>query len=238
MNFAVERLESRLLLAASIKGKNLVVEGTDGIDNIVIQGTGTPGEVEVSFDGGTTFSAPFSGFKNIKVDTGDGDDDVTINDDVAISGNLSVKMGDGDDELYLSGAYGGNVKLDFGDGDDYTQEANGDLVIGKKFTQKFGDGDDTIHYDQTITVAGNVKISMDDGDDTVIIHGGDYTLNGRRASIDTGAGNDDVELADITTSANTKLTVDGGSGDSDDLVDTGGNTFANLPKIKNFETVT
>lgn len=237
MKFTVERLESRLLLAASIKGKNLIVDGTEEVDAIVIRGTGTPGEVEVSFDNGVTFGTPFSGFKNIKVNTFGGDDTVTINDNVAISGNLSVKMGDGNDSLDLSGSYGGNVKLDFGAGDDYTQESNGDLVVGKNFSLKLGAGNDEIHYDQTITVAGNVKIDMGSGDDIVLIHGGNYTFNGRNVSLKTGSGNDDVDLEDVTTSARTKVTLDGGSGDADDLAAVVNNTFGKTPKIKNFEII-
>jgi hypothetical protein len=243
MKLSVERLENRLLLAASIKGKNLVVDGTDGVDDIVIMGTGTPGEVEVSFDGGTTFSAPFSGFKNIKVNLFDGDDTLTINsgvgDEINITGNLTIKAGDGDDQVDIAGSYGKNVKIDLGDGDDNMYQGDGNLVVGKNLSVQGGDGDDDIDPHQDITVGGNVKFDAGDGNDRVTNHSGTYTYNGRRVSIKMGAGDDEVDLSDVINVPNAKITLDGGSGADDELITAGGvHTFGNTPKVKNFETIT
>jgi hypothetical protein len=246
MKFAVERLENRVLLAASIKGKNLVVDGTDGADDIVLQGTGTPGEVEVSFDGGTTFSAPFSGFKNIKINLFGGDDDLNLNNGLAnalpitITGNLTIKAGDGDDAVEFAGSYGGNVKIDLGAGDDFAQEDavfDNNLIVGKNFSIKGGDGNDDYVPFQVITVGGNVKVDMGDGDDEVDLDVlGDFTINGRRISVKMGDGDDFLQIAD-TAAPNARVTLDGGAGD-DDFDDDGGNTFGKTPKLKNFETVT
>jgi hypothetical protein len=244
MNFAVERLESRMLLAASINGKNLVIDGTDGDDLIVIQGTGTPGEVEVSFDDGATFSAPFSGFKNIKVNLKGGDDYLFINSgvgvEVAITGNLTIKGGDGDDQTALAGSYGGNVKSDLGAGNDVVYEGNGNLVVGKNLSIKLGDGNDDVDPHQDITVGGNVKIDAGDGDDRVTNHAGTYTYNGRRVSIDMGDGeNDELDLGgDVMTGARTKVVLNGGDGNSDELINNPDNSFGKTPKVKNFEIIT
>jgi hypothetical protein len=246
MHFAVERLERRMLLAAQIKGQTLVVDGTEGIDDIEIRATATPGEVEVSFDGGTTFSAPFSGFKNIKVNLFEGDDVLYIRSTVAtplvISGNLTIKAGDGDDEIRLAGSFGGNVKIDLGDGDDSLDETfvATPLSIGRNLTINGGDGDDVFDPDQNVTVGGNVKIKMGDGDDLVTNHAGTYTYNGRRVSIDLGDGeNDELDLGgDVTTGARTRVVLDGGDGNSDELINSMDNSFGKSPKVKNFEVIT
>jgi hypothetical protein len=247
MRLAVERLEDRVLLAASIKGKNLVVDGTDAADAIVIRWTGTPGEVEVSFDNGVTFGGPFSGFQNIKANLKGGDDFLDIQDSVTISGNLSVKLGDGDDVLNLSGSFGGNVKLDLGDGDDGVFESggvvpsapgDGNLAVGKNLTLKGGDGDDEYDPHQDITVGGNLKIDMGDGDDRVANHAGVYTYHGRRISVKMGDGDDDeLDLGGVITANNARVTLDGGDGSSDELFTFAGNTFGKTPKVKNFEVV-
>lgn len=139
MSFHFEQLESRLLLAASIKhkGKNLIINGSDDAETIRIVGTGTVGEVQVDLNGDGDLAdegeaTVYTGVKNIKVNGKGGNDSVTV-ENVNIEGNLSFKGGKGDDSGSIIGStIGGKVTVNGQQGNDAWEDLGGNTYNPKK----------------------------------------------------------------------------------------------------------
>jgi uncharacterized delta-60 repeat protein len=133
-----------------IVGDSLQVGGTDGNDTITVS-PGSGGATDVSLNGDQT---SWSGFTQIVIMAGDGNDTVRVNPNVNQS--VAIFGGAGDDSL--KGGSGDDILIG-GDGDDLLHgQAGRDLLIG-------GDGQDRIvgQTDSDILVAGLSNYDSDLG---------------------------------------------------------------------------
>ncbi len=158
-------------------------------------------------------SNTFTGVTSILGNFGDGDDQVTIADNVKIP--VTLNMGAGDDVVIYSGRNATST-IDGDSGYDYietarrsarsrrsTGGADGDFIVNNgagKAIVDGGSGDDRI-------IGGSALDQLDGGD-------GDDHISGPAASIIAGDGDDLVEL----TFDPSRPTIQGGIGDDDRLV--------------------
>jgi hypothetical protein len=191
----LERLESRRLLAASVKqsGNTLTITGDNADDVILVVGGGA-GEVEVFTDSDGNGLADdslgvFSGVGNLKINSKGGDDDVGVFN-VELQGNVDIKTGNGDDvAVLMNGAIQGNVTLNTGSGNDVAGTAGvfADITIGGNLKIRTGNGNDGVSLSFT-QLAGDLDVNAGSGDDLVHIEeddvalGGGIRLNGARGN--------------------------------------------------------
>ena len=184
---AIEPLESRTLLAASIDDDTLVVAGTNGNDRITLAPDG--GQIVVTINGDDeSFDA--DDFRFIRVKGRDGRDTIRIDtSDANIAKRILILGGDGADEIH-----GGNTR-------DTVKGGNGDDLI-------FGNGGDDIlrgGADDDIAYGGS-------GEDTLRGDAGADTLGGDREDrlnfLNPGSTTSDIP---VNKGFNDRL--DGGDGD-------------------------
>ena len=162
---AMQKLEDRRLLSASVIEGVLTVEGTDGADEIVVSlNTSDPAATKLDVKlNGVTSSFDLSSVTSISISGGEGDDIITISD-VGGAIDLAAKLlGGGGKDVLTGGAgndvlEGGNGKdvLVGGAGNDQLDGGNGkDMLSG-------GLGDDTL-------VGGRGKDKLDGGEGTNVL---------------------------------------------------------------------
>lgn len=140
LDFGVESLESRLLLAGNINavvtaGGDLRVTGDSASNDVVIHATGTAGELYLEGLNGTTVN---------------GQSSITLN---GISDDIRVRLRGGDDQILLTGALddGSTASaIDFVD----------DIIVNS------GGGDDIVYVDGVVD-AGHISVVTGSGDDAV-----------------------------------------------------------------------
>ena len=162
---------------------------------------------------------------NDAINTGDGEDNITINGDV--KDNASINSGSNDDSIAISGKLKGNASITMGDGDD-------SLSVSDKLQNNveidMGTGDDDITLNK-INDSYNGKIDMGDGEDTLKL-GSNLNLDFSKLDeisnvekIDMTDGSHDIKLSldDVLamTDTDNELTIEGDSEDSLDLDTTG-----------------
>ena len=175
---AVELLESRRMLSASLAKGVLRVNGTPADNAIHVSKSGN--SIVVSVDGVTqNFKA--GAVKSIRVIAGDGNDSVMIGPTIA----SRINGGPGDDQLTGGKA---SDSIDGGDGNDTINGRGGDdTLIG-------GAGDDNLEG-----LAGNDSITGGDGRDNISGGAGNDLMNGDADTdpVSGGAGTDlDIDLDD------------------------------------------
>lgn len=175
---AIEALEGRRMLSASLAKGVLKASGGSGDDVIRIAKSGT--SIQVTIDGTTqTFNA--GAVKKLRVLAGAGNDSVVIGP--AIPSRISG--GPGNDQLTASKAAD---SIDGGDADDAINGRGGDdTLVG-------GVGDDNL-----VGLAGNDSMLGGDGRDNLSGGGGNDLLNGEAQSdtVSGGAGTDlDIDIDD------------------------------------------
>lgn len=157
--------------------------GTIGNDRLIVSQLGT--NIIVSSNGTTrTFSQLLpGGVQRIQVYGLDGDDKITIRDNV---GPVNISGGNGDDEIFGNS---GADRIDGGDGDDYIHGLGGNdtLLGGNGRDRLFGDaGDDSLDGGNGNDVLrgglGNDRLDGGNGLDRLFGEGGIDTLNGGRSS--------------------------------------------------------
>jgi hypothetical protein len=253
MSFQFERLENRVLLAASVtqRGGNLVIH-TDG-EEIEVIGVDT-GEVDVFADGDQV-NDTFEGVRNIRI-IGNSDDDVVFVGAVEISGNLRVETGAGEDFVGLNGSFGKNVNVNLGrDGDFDTVfvadelhvgrnldirtgdggsvvDFFGEVEVGKNLNVRTGDGDDSLYagYSGAVSVGGNAKANTDGGDDFVGIY--ELFSAGKNVNLNLGNGDDYVYAEEVSLG---KATINGHRGE--DTLETFGDVEIGRLRLRGIEDV-
>ena len=138
----VESLERRGMLSATIEGTVLLVAGTSGEDEILVNNNPSDSsKVDVTHNGQThTFDK--AGLRRVRVYAGRGDDVVHIGDDIGLK--VGVFGGRGDDELV-----GGNGRelLVGGHGDDELDGGrNLDWLMGMQGEDEFHSPDENREY--------------------------------------------------------------------------------------------
>lgn len=132
MKFQFEQLESRLLLAASIRqrGKNLIIVGDNADDSVRIVGTGTQGSVQVDLNGDGDLADAgedrvFTGVKNITFRGKAGNDSLVV-EGVDIAGNLRFVGARGNDSgTIINSHIGGRLVVNGGQGQDAWEDLGG-----------------------------------------------------------------------------------------------------------------
>lgn len=140
LDFGVESLESRLLLAGNINavvtvGGDLRVNGDSASNDVVIHATGTAGELYLEGRNGTTVN---------------GQSSITLN---GISDDIRVRLRGGDDQILLTGA------LDDGSTASAINFVD-DVIVNS------GGGDDIVYIDGVVD-AGHISVVTGAGDDAV-----------------------------------------------------------------------
>ena len=177
------------------------------------------------------------------IDTKDGDDTITIKEEVVFSSGVNwlnkdandvIKMGDGDDVFNIEReAVVENTRIDLGNaGGEKNQDTlniNGAVVTGTRFTSHDGNDVFTIKDDSGpslgSTILDNVLFKTGSGNDTVNIEKSDNHQLIKNTKIDTGADNDTVNIksdmyAYVTNNGTTDLTEYAGSR-TDSFIKTG-----------------
>lgn len=224
-----ERLEDRKLLAVSVsqKGSTLNVNGSNGADNVAIDGSAaTPGIVVVT-DLDTGVSTLHIGVKTINVDTKGGIDTVAVNllGGDAITGNLSIKTGAGLDTVLATGLIAGNLTVD--------TAAGSDVVIADSLTVTGNSKVSTGNDEDIISITNSAfigNVTYDTGSATdLILNDGNIYLGSLTAKL--GAGDD--FYAETNATIGGPLNVDGGAGI--DEVDFAGTIVFGAVKLKKIE---
>jgi len=123
-SFAVERLESRALLTATITRGILAIRGTAGNDVIEVRRSADDASIlQVIENGDVVFSREVSAVRQIRVDGGDGNDEITVSQDGgALVMPVIIRGGRGNDLLQGGG---GLNRIDGGAGRDAFQPGGG-----------------------------------------------------------------------------------------------------------------
>ena len=177
------------------------------------------------------------------IDTKDGDDTITIKEEVVFSSGVNwlnkdandvIKMGDGDDVFNIEReAVVENTRIDLGNaGGEKNQDTlniNGAVVTGTRITSHDGNDVFTIKDDSGpslgSTILDDVLFKTGSGNDTVNIEKSDNHQLIKNTKIDTGADNDTVNIksdmyAYVTNNGTTDLTEYAGSR-TDSFIKTG-----------------
>jgi hypothetical protein len=253
LDLEIEPLEQRQMLAGNVTAVitgagDLVITG-DSSGNQIDVVIGSSGEVSVVGSGGTTVDASeLMGAEvtgDVKIDMGDGNNVVTVDDYGAGIQDVDFKSGAGADSIEISYfETTGNFKFDSGDGNDIvnihgvTVEGSATVVVGggndtldldlvttgkkKNITVSASSGDNTLNLDDVESYAGKLNIKTGSGADTISGYG--YGKYG--AKVNTGAGNDVMEFS-ISSFKN--IAVATGSGD--DFVDLEVSTLYGSTKV-------
>jgi uncharacterized secreted protein with C-terminal beta-propeller domain len=126
--FSVERLESRMLLTATLGRGILAIRGTAAGDVIEVRRSADDANVlQVVENGTVTFSRAISAVRQIRIDGGDGNDEISVNQengDIAIP--TTIRGGRGNDLLQGGG---GTNQIDGGLGRDAFKSGGGRNLV-------------------------------------------------------------------------------------------------------------
>lgn len=196
---AVESLEERRLLAATVEGGILIVTGTARSDNINVSLDSGESSFRVRIRTGGAEdiqNVPLAGVTGIRILAGSGNDEVEV-EDINEPGNLqlpvSVIGGNGNDSLHgsagddsVNGGNGNDSLIGHG-GDDLLIGANGnDAIYGKAGDDSLngGNGRDRCYggLDDDSIIGGNGHdlLRGEDGDDSLFGGGGRDSMRGSR----------------------------------------------------------
>lgn len=193
--------------------------------------SGTLGNDDI--DGGNGSQQLFGGAGDDAIDGGNGDDFIGAGDgeDVVDGGNGhdTVLGGSGNDEIKGNN---GNDALFGGDGNDFIDASNGNDIIGG------GDGNDEIKGDNGSDVidGGSGDDTIESGNNNDLVFGGSgndlIIADNGNDTIEAGAGSDTIEGGN---GADDFIFAFGTAGDTDTVLDFGGNDDLVLTGFADFE---
>ena len=205
VEFAVESLESRRMLAGDISvkisGDRLLLNGDSEDNSVSIFAIN--GQVIVDAYNNTTLSGDATSSRSFN--TGIAENDLKL---------LRVNLRGGDDEfgdnqIELNARYVVNM----GQGDDFFVIGSGER--NGRITVKGGGGDDEMFVGESTVVNGDFSMNTGGGDDSLVFSNfGDLTFNGR-ARISLGGGDDALEFDPATVSFGMSPRSISGGGGSD-----------------------
>ena len=211
-------------LTSNAGGDTVTINGTAAVNTFIV---GKTADSQLRISEGTASIIVSSLVTNIVLNTGNGNDTVTINDLSGVSPAVVTVNGDaGNDVLNASTATLGGIRLALngGDGNDSITGSLGDDTIDG------GDGNDTLiggtgndtliggtGSDRINGGAGNDRELGGDGSDTVVGGDGNDTLSGDAGNDSLDGGNND----DVLTGDADNDTLTGGAGNDSLLGGTG-----------------
>jgi hypothetical protein len=150
----VERLEGRLLMAATLRGGNLNITGTPDDDtmSVALSGAG----IDVTINGQVQSFSADGLTRGIRANGGAGDDEISI--DSGISVNARMTGGKGDDTMQGGG---GNDLIKGGAGDDDLDGGGGnDRVIGGKGQDVFQSSDAAVEFGDFADDDDGIRVAL------------------------------------------------------------------------------
>jgi hypothetical protein len=196
----IEQLEARQLLAASLSGGVLTVDGGNGADLIRVSVAGPNIVVKLNRASAKTFAR--TSVQQLVVNGKNGNDRINVTGGIP---NIVLNGGAGDDTIRGSGAAD---LISGGDGDDELRgrkgndqvygDAGDDVVFG-------GDGNDTLGGDdEDMLAATNINSTLEGNDTLNGGNGNDWLLGGTESDLhddlsgnDSYAGNAGADILDI-----------------------------------------
>ena len=257
---ALECLEGRAVPAGIINSsysnltKTLTLTAVNDLDlddialnhqDIIISGTGTPGQFTVTPNDGETINgvaagpAPISNVQRIKLVMGLGDDSVII-ENADLSGLLTFLGGDGDNFLNIDASNGdntlGRVSVTNGDGNDSFKMQDGTNTITGKLAINNGLGDGFTAFGRTAgdltSVGGAVRITNGAGENDIVECVGEQVQFLSAVTIRNGSGDSSFKLQAATVnSIGGTLTIINGDGHDSALFGTGGAGSVSLKTV-------
>jgi hypothetical protein len=206
-----QQLESRHLMAgnvtAAITNHSLNLTGDNGSNQIEIEQVGA-NLFKVNGENGTTVngkaSQQFSVTGNISANFKAGDDQLVLQGNsstggyMTLPGSVNVVLGDGKNNFDMYKAYiSGNLSVTGGSGADSVDLQNGAVGLGtynggsNDCTMNLGGGKSDIHLNY-MQIERDLFINDNSSVFDLILVEGSYV--GRNASIQTGSGNDNVQI--------------------------------------------
>ncbi|MCA1806439.1 MAG: hypothetical protein LC687_01035, partial [Actinobacteria bacterium] len=217
-----------------------------GDDKVVIEDSSADGDIEVSLGGGfNTLDIDGSSTGLDLILSGSGNNDIDI-DDSTVGDDLLVDTGSAGDDLTVNSTdVGKDVDIDAGEGKNtilFNAEGSDSSKVAGDFFVDTGDDNDDITLNRLeIGTADGIGPDVDDGGPTdggdLVINAGngfnDVTLNaitmlGSSIDIDTGSGQDDVLLTNVTSPGPVTINTGGNSTGTDSVTINGGQ-FSNGP---------
>ncbi len=195
----------------SVSAGNDVVHGGLGVDRLVVNYANVTASVigtTVNISDGGTHAVTFDGIENFTIDTGSGNDTITIGD-----GRNYITTRGGDDTI-TSG--NGVNQIDSGDGNDTVTAGNGGNHIfggAGNDTLTSGNGNDFLYggvgNDTMTGGGGNDRLDGSDGNDTISGGAGNDILIGGRGNnlLNGGTGIDTADYSHSTLAVNVHLAL-------------------------------
>lgn len=213
----MESLEGRALMAgdvsASIQLGSLKIEGDQLANDIAVADLGG-GKVEIVGQNGTKVNGVDSVVldrftANVKMELRGGDDVVSWKGiDSHTSSRFKIETGAGNDTIVVDQLYAGLAEVESGLGNDTVRFGSAKANLAKIST---GDGDDAVLIGASLDAASalisvvNLKVETGAGNDRVDIQHADFFASMVKA--ETGAGNDSVLVRDAKGSASLKVST-------------------------------
>jgi hypothetical protein len=216
----VEYLENRSVLAGNVLAQmvdsTLFISGDEFDNNVAVVSTGGDSVTVQGFQtaiNGDTVTTTFSGVARIEIVGGDGDDLIqAVLGSAATIGEIRIDTEAGRDAVSLFTSSGADVIIDTGDGADVVgvQSYSG-YGGGADLQIATGDGADLVFLDLGYHTEGAIRVDTGNGNDAVEVL---FQVNesGGSLSISMGNGNDTVSLHTLGRLTDMDLTVDGGNG--------------------------
>jgi hypothetical protein len=210
-------------IAGGLGKDTLRVDGTPGADTISL----TPSSIALS-----SVMLQYSAFETLLLDSGAGDDVLSYADTSSTAPAASLHLGEGNDRVIISGGKPTATQYVWGDAGDDLIQVNVPTVTTQWTKVSFdgGSGSDEFQLNGTEAadtlalrdgvyfgvgngswLAESFAVDLRGGNDTISV---ENTKQGQLLSVNTGAGDDTINLGSPTTPENLTgaATIDGGDG--------------------------
>lgn len=185
--------EAEAFIATGVDGR-ISIHMDDGDDSVAVADLDTQGDLSIHTGDGNdaiSLAAGLSVDGKLRVHTGEGDDTVT-SAELSVTGRVSLRTGAGNDSVSLAGLVQG--ESDDSEGGDDDEDGPGNNGRGHAFGllhQWFGGGH-------------GLHVDLGSGDDTLVATNLDIAT---KASIQGGAGDDDLSLTDVAVGVEEEVEV-------------------------------
>ena len=201
IQFDLESLEPRQMLAgdvtAAIRGNDLIIEGDQQNNEIVIQESANPGEFEVFGANGTTINGQerftfTSDVDDVRIQLRDGNDRLWIKE-MQVGDDVRIRTGDDQDAILIDElTVRGNLRLDTQSGDDAVHFGNAVKNLGNRLEVRTGSGSDQLFLRNSLV--DRVDVRTGSGIDQALVSSVDTS----RFVMSLGSGDDLAILKNVS----------------------------------------